>query len=167
MVSSDTSVVCGDSDPQKDVPHLEFLSLSVSPDSIESLRDGLHDLGYLEGENVKINWRYTEIAADLDIIANEPGRVRIDVSDSGLSLSEDETSQLFTKFFRADNSLNREVSGTGVGLYIAKHLVNAQAGEIWAESVEGRGSKFTITVPMWDTEFDGRAPTDYDMEGET
>ena len=98
---------------------------------------------------------------------NEPGRVRIDVSDSGLGLSEDETSQLFTKFFRADNSLNREVSGTGLGLYIAKHLVNAQAGEIWAERVEGRGSKFTFTVPIWDTDFDGRAPTNYDLEGET
>lgn len=64
-------VACGDSNPQKDVPHLGFLSLSVSPDFIESLQDGLHDLGYMEGENIIIDWRYTEVEADLDIIANE------------------------------------------------------------------------------------------------
>ena len=64
-------MACGDTNPRKDVPHLGFLSLSVSPDYIESLRDGLHDLGYLEGENVKIDWRYTEVEADLDIITNE------------------------------------------------------------------------------------------------
>ena len=86
---------------------------------------------------------------------NEPGHVRIEVSDSGAGLSEDETSQLFTKFFRADNSFNREVSGAGLGLYIAKHLVNAHGGEIGVESVEGRGSTFTFTVPQWNTEFDG------------
>ena len=97
---------------------------------------------------------------------NEPGRVRIAVSDSGVGLSEDERSQLFTKFFRADNSLNREVAGTGLGLYIAKHLVNAHNGDIWVESVEGRGSTFTFTVPWWDPESNGREPTDFAVEGE-
>ena len=64
-------VACGDPNPQKDMPHLGFLSLSASPNFIESLRDGLHDLGYMEGENVNIDWRFTDTDTDLDIIAQE------------------------------------------------------------------------------------------------
>ena len=58
--------------------------------------------------------------------------------------------KLFTKFFRADNSTTRKVFGTGLGLFITRHFVEAHGGEIWATSREGEGSTFSFTLPVWD-----------------
>jgi len=62
-------------------------------------------------------------------------------------MSPENQTRLFTKFFRVDNSSTRKVSGTGLGLFITKRLIEAQGGEIWIESEEGRGSVFSFTLP--------------------
>ena len=73
--------------------------------------------------------------------------VQINVSDTGIGMSEDEQAKLFTKFFRADNSSTRDVPGTGLGLFICKYLVESHGGEIWVESQIGKGSTFSMTLP--------------------
>ena len=73
--------------------------------------------------------------------------IRIDVSDTGIGISPEDQESLFTKFFRADNSSTREVSGSGLGLYITKHLIEAHGGHIWATSQIDRGTTFSITWP--------------------
>ena len=78
----------------------------------------------------------------------EGGLIHIDVSDTGMGISKDDQSKLFTKFFRADNSSTREVSGTGLGLFVTRHLVVAHGGEIWVESEEGKGTTFSFTLPQ-------------------
>ena len=94
---------------------------------------------------------YSPKGAATTIRAKEYGElVQIDVSDRGMGIPRADQPGIFTKFFRADNSSTREVSGTGLGLFIARHLVEAQGGEIWVQSEEGNGSTFSFTLPPAD-----------------
>ncbi|MDA7818436.1 ATP-binding protein, partial [Sulfurimonas sp.] len=68
------------------------------------------------------------------------------VEDSGIGLSRDAQDNLFKKFSQADNSTTRKYGGTGLGLSISKQLVNMMDGDIWIESIEGKGSKFIFNV---------------------
>ena len=81
----------------------------------------------------------------------EGGLMRIDVSDSGIGISSDNQSRLFSKFFRADNSSTHKVSGTGLGLFITKSVIEAHGGRIWVNSEEGKGSTFSFTLPAAET----------------
>ena len=92
--------------------------------------------------------KYSPQGARVTIRAREEDAVvRIDVSDTGMGISPEDQERLFTKFFRADNSSTREVSGSGLGLYITKHLIEAHGGRIWASSQLGQGTTFSITWP--------------------
>ena len=64
-----------------------------------------------------------------------------------MGISPEDQERLFTKFFRANNSSTREVSGSGLGLYITKHLIEAHGGRIWASSQLGQGTTFSIAGP--------------------
>ena len=72
---------------------------------------------------------------------------KVCVSDTGVGISENGQKHLFEKFYQVDNSATREVSGTGLGLYITRSIVESFGGSIWVESEEGKGSKFFFTVP--------------------
>jgi signal transduction histidine kinase len=72
----------------------------------------------------------------------------ITVEDSGMGVSEDMMKRLFQKFSRADQSPRMHTDGSGLGLYIAKRIVEDHKGRIWAESKgEGRGAKFFVELP--------------------
>lgn len=87
-------------------------------------------------------------------VARVEDAVRVSVTDHGIGLSQVELSQLFQKFFRADNSDVRKRPGTGLGLYITKHLVELQGGRMSVTSERGRGSTFSFTVPIAGAETD-------------
>lgn len=94
-------------------------------------------------------YKYSSQGAKVTVTAEElDGAVQIGVSDTGMGISKADQVQLFTKFFRADNTLTRRESGSGLGLFITRLLVEAQGGEIWVESEEGKGSTFSFTVPQ-------------------
>jgi PAS domain S-box-containing protein len=78
--------------------------------------------------------------------------VQVTVEDQGLGLTKEELAKLFQKFARVDRKEVREVSGTGLGLYITKSLVEMQGGRIWAESEPGRGSRFSFTLQVAEQE---------------
>jgi len=71
------------------------------------------------------------------------------VADSGIGVAPEDQPKLFQKFFRADNSSIREAGGTGLGLVIAKTLIELMDGAIWLESEPSRGSKFYFTLPLF------------------
>ncbi len=71
------------------------------------------------------------------------------VADSGIGIAPEDQKKLFQKFFRADNSSTREAGGTGLGLVIAKTLIELMGGAIWLESEPGHGSRFYFTLPLF------------------
>jgi histidine kinase len=76
-------------------------------------------------------------------------KVHILVSDTGMGISAEHLPHLFTRFYRVDRSRSRASGGSGIGLTVAKHLVEAHGGRIWVESSGlGKGSTFTFTLPV-------------------
>jgi two-component system phosphate regulon sensor histidine kinase PhoR len=76
------------------------------------------------------------------------GRVIISIADNGIGLSPEGQKHLFEKFFRAKSKASEGISGTGLGLFIAKQIVEKCGGKIWATSEEGKGSKFYIALKI-------------------
>jgi signal transduction histidine kinase/DNA-binding response OmpR family regulator len=77
---------------------------------------------------------------------NQEARLAISVKDTGIGISKDNLKKLFDPFTQADNSTTRKFGGTGLGLTISKQLVELMNGQIWAESIENKGSTFTFTA---------------------
>lgn len=77
----------------------------------------------------------------------KPQMAVLTVEDHGIGISQKDLPLIFERFYRTDRSRNRKTGGAGIGLTIAKAIINAHNGKIEAESTEGHGSKFTITLP--------------------
>ena len=77
----------------------------------------------------------------------QKGQLICSVQDHGMGIPTQQQSRIFEKFYRADNSVDAG-SGTGLGLYIAKSIVEAHGGSIWFESEEGKGTTFYFSLPM-------------------
>lgn len=76
------------------------------------------------------------------------GELLVEVADTGVGISPEDQEQLFTRFFRADDTAVRQQTGTGLGLSITKSLVELHGGQIWVESQVGQGSTFRFTLPL-------------------
>jgi len=74
--------------------------------------------------------------------------VELTVSDTGIGIAKKDLPHVFERFYRTDKSRSRKTGGTGVGLAIVKELVKAHGGEIQVESKEGKGTKFSFTLPI-------------------
>lgn len=77
-----------------------------------------------------------------------PGAVRVVVRDTGPGIDPKHLPRLFERFYRVDAGRSRDVGGTGLGLSIVKHLVEAMGGQVTVESEVGKGSAFTLTLPL-------------------
>ena len=75
--------------------------------------------------------------------------IQISIKDSGIGISKEHLSHVFSRFYRVDKSRSRKSGGSGIGLTIAKQLVEAHNGEIWAESPgENMGTTISFTLPV-------------------
>lgn len=74
--------------------------------------------------------------------------VLLKVKDSGIGIPKDQLPRIFNKFFRADNALLFQTSGTGLGLYVVKNVVDAHGGTVALESTEGKGTTVIISLPI-------------------
>jgi signal transduction histidine kinase len=74
-------------------------------------------------------------------------RVEVRVVDQGIGIPAGERERIFRKFYRAESAARDGAAGTGLGLFIAKELVNAMGGRIWVDSTEGEGSSFSFELP--------------------
>ncbi|RMG74975.1 MAG: sensor histidine kinase, partial [Chloroflexi bacterium] len=85
---------------------------------------------------------------------NEKGKLIGDVmhviiADTGIGLSEEDLKRIFREnYFRSENELARQQKGTGLGMMIAKRLIEGHGGEVWVESELGKGSKFQFVIPL-------------------
>jgi signal transduction histidine kinase len=90
----------------------------------------------LEGGNVVIN------SAVMGKFLN------VSIKDTGIGIPDDQKEQVFKKFFRAQNAVKMETVGSGLGLFIAKQIIERHGGKIWFESKQGEGTTFYITLPL-------------------
>ncbi len=81
-------------------------------------------------------------------ISHIPTKALITVSDTGIGIPPRETERIFERFYRVDKSRSRQIKGTGLGLSIVKHGVAYHGGSIRVESTPGKGSIFTIELPL-------------------
>ncbi len=79
--------------------------------------------------------------------ANGDGPLRIEVTDTGIGVPQDELGQLFSRFYRASSATRRATPGTGLGLVIARAIVEAHGGTILLEPRETEGTRVTVTLP--------------------
>lgn len=92
---------------------------------------------------------YSRDDSDINIkLSIEAGEVVLTVKDTGIGVPKSERDRLFSKFYRASNARKKRPDGTGVGIYLAKRVVNAHDGVIIFESVEGKGSTFGFRLPI-------------------
>jgi signal transduction histidine kinase len=92
--------------------------------------------------------KFTEQGGRVDFKAFlADGGLVIEVRDTGIGISEDEQSKLFTKFHRGTNIMQYDYAGTGIGLYVTKLITEAQHGSVRVSSEVGKGSTFTVTIP--------------------
>jgi signal transduction histidine kinase len=88
--------------------------------------------------------KYTPAGGVINVRAcQEAGQLKVSITDTGLGIPKESLDQLFTRFYRIDNSDRREIGGTGLGLAIAQEIVKAHQGEILVLSEYGEGSTFT------------------------
>lgn len=126
-------VECADNVPMKlcgDVTHIRQIIMNLLTNAVK----------YTEKGTVKliVSGRFTDGGFVL----------KVDVSDTGIGIAEENLPQLFTQFQRFDLQRNRNIEGTGLGLSIVKRLCDLMSGTITARSVLGSGSTFTVELPQ-------------------
>lgn len=94
--------------------------------------------------------QYTPNGGKVSIsVRREKSEILFAVKDTGIGISTEQLTFIFNRFYRTDKSRNRASGGSGIGLTIAKALVQAHQGKIWAESNgEGKGSTFSFLIPL-------------------
>jgi two-component system phosphate regulon sensor histidine kinase PhoR len=89
-----------------------------------------------DGGRIRVGWQARD------------GQVCVQVEDTGIGIPEQDLPRIFERFYRVDKARSREVGGTGLGLSIVKHLVQAMRGAVHAVSRPGKGTTFTVWLPL-------------------
>lgn len=125
--------------------HVLKLSLPSEPVVIDA------DMGYIRMalENLISNAdKYTPEGGTIKVTLKQTnGEVRLSVEDTGVGIRKKDMSKLFVKFSRIHNPLSIQAGGSGLGLYLAKEIIQLHGGTLRVKSVYGKGTKFTIAFP--------------------
>jgi signal transduction histidine kinase len=105
-----------------------------------------------DGEDESIDSRLGDLGdlGDLGVLGgeNEVGTIRFAVSDTGIGMTAEQLGRLFEAFSQAEASTSRRYGGTGLGLALSRHFARMMGGDITVESEHGRGSTFTVGIPV-------------------
>ncbi|HRY82727.1 MAG TPA: HAMP domain-containing sensor histidine kinase [Candidatus Moranbacteria bacterium] len=92
--------------------------------------------------------KYTTSGGKIGIKIFKTGKyLSFEIKDNGVGIPEEQLNRVFEKFFRSDNAAKYQTEGTGLGLYIAKNIIEQLGGEIWFRSIENVGSVFSFSLP--------------------
>jgi two-component system sensor histidine kinase VicK len=98
---------------------------------------------------VKNALQFTEPGGMVQIgIEEESGYVKVTVRDNGIGIPARDLPKIFERFFQVEEHLTRKHGGMGLGLSVAKSMIELHGGRIWAESEEGKGTTFTFLLPV-------------------
>jgi signal transduction histidine kinase len=128
----------------------QHLALQDAPDLPQALCDptrAAQIIGNLLGNAIKYTPREGLIRITVDL-APEEGFLQVSVADNGVGIAPEDQDKLFRRFFRAASATQTRASGTGLGLYIARSLVELHGGRIWLDSDPSTGSVFYVTFPI-------------------
>lgn len=114
---------------------------------------------YLDADGVKISIalsnliknaiQFTDSGGHVTVCVDEvPGHMKVSVMDDGIGIPPKDLPRIFERFFQVETHLTRRFGGMGLGLTVAKAMVELHGGRIWAESEEGKGSTFTFLLPV-------------------
>lgn len=93
--------------------------------------------------------KFSPNGGDVAILLENKGQMlQVAVTDEGIGIAATDLSDLFQKFKRIDNSARRKIGGTGLGLAICREIISMHNGDIWIESVEGKGTTVNFTLPL-------------------
>jgi signal transduction histidine kinase len=93
--------------------------------------------------------KFTDKGGNVYISARmKESMVEVCVEDTGIGISEEFHEKIFDRFYQVDATSTRRFGGTGMGLAVAKEIINTHGGIIWVQSREGKGSKFCFTLPV-------------------
>jgi signal transduction histidine kinase len=97
---------------------------------------------------VKFSPENSEVKVTLE---KQGEKLLLKIKDDGIGIPKNEQGSIFEKFYRTKDALRHSITGTGLGLTIVKQIVEAHNGEIGVESEPGKGSSFTVTIPLYGT----------------
>jgi len=120
---------------------LEHLVVNLDPRRMEQV------LNNIIGNAIK----YSPEGGTIDVTISEDGEQHlalISIKDQGIGIPVKQQTRVFGRFVRADNARAYGIGGTGLGLYLSRELVERHDGHIWFESAEGKGSTFSISLPL-------------------
>ncbi len=123
--------------------------VSSLPGSLPLARVDLARLGQVVNNLLTNAVRYSPEGSEVQVSARtlRSGELEIRVADQGIGIAADERERIFEKFYRGKHGATHSVRGTGLGLAVAKMLVEAHLGQIRVESEVGRGSTFIVRLP--------------------
>jgi two-component system phosphate regulon sensor histidine kinase PhoR len=125
------------------------LRLDVDANGGLSVRGSARDLGLLVRNLVENAIQYTRPGGEVRVRASRDGRTAVvEVSDNGVGIPSRDQGRVFERFYRVDRARSRETGGTGLGLSIVRHVAENHGGQVLLESELGRGSTFTVRLPL-------------------
>ena len=93
--------------------------------------------------------KHTSVGGKITLkLLRKNNKIEISIKDNGIGIPEEQQSQVFSKLFRADNAIKKDISGTGLGLYIVKSIMDNSGGKVWFKSKENKGSTFYVSLPL-------------------
>ena len=93
--------------------------------------------------------RYTPPGGKVTVSLNcDKKEIVVSIKDTGVGIPKDQQERVFTKFFRGANVMKMETEGSGLGLFIARNIIESHGGKIWFESEEGKGTTFHFSIPV-------------------
>lgn len=96
--------------------------------------------------------KYSPEGGGVTVSATAENKIlRIDVADTGIGVPEDEQERIFERFYRAKDARTRKITGTGLGLTLAREVARLHGGDITLQSQPGKGSTFTLSIPIIET----------------
>ncbi|RLF36645.1 MAG: hypothetical protein DRN08_00940 [Thermoplasmata archaeon] len=137
---------------------VEDMKPSVEKKNLQFIVEIPRDLPYVVGDKIRLSQvlknllinaiKFTENGYIAVRARSEEGYLLISVEDTGIGISRDEFKKIFTKFYQAYTGDDRRSEGAGLGLFICREIVKKHGGDILVESEVGKGSVFTVKLPV-------------------